>query len=199
MTTQFVANTIVIMKPEPKYMRVVEFFETHQENKFNSTDVKNYLLKHHDFSNKKIRKGWTLDKIVMVETSSVLSLFYSDEKEYSHLKPLRNFEREKIGREWYYWYVNYNKPVIPIIENTPIQTTLDFEEPIQETNQEKILEQSQEQNSPLFEDIIAADKINDPIQQIIDIYNNINIHNLQDFNISTIRDNKKITIGISNL
>jgi len=56
-----------------------------------------------------------------------------------------------------------------------------------------------EQNSPLFEDIIAADKINDPIQQIIDIYNNINLQDLQDFNISTIRDNKKITIGISNL
>jgi hypothetical protein len=176
------------MKPKPKYMRVVEFFEKNQDKKFNSTDVKNYLLQHHDFSKKIIRKGWTLERTVMVETSSVLSLFYSDEKQYQHLKPLRNFQREKIGNEWYYSHINYN---------APIQTTLNFEEP--QTNQEKTLEQSQKINSPLFEDIIAADKINDPIQQIIDIYNNINIQDLQDFNISTIRDNKKITIAISNL
>ena len=176
------------MKPKPKYMRVVEFFETHQDKKFNSTDVKNYLLQHHDFSKKIIRKGWTLEQTVMVETSSVLSLFYSDEKQYAHLKPLRNFQREKIGNEWYYWHINYN---------APIQTTFNFEEP--QTNEEKTLEQSQEINSPLFEDIIAADKINDPIQQIIDIIKNIDLHNLEQFTISSIRDNKKITIDISNI
>jgi len=188
------------MKPKQmsKYMRVVEFFETHQDKKFKSTDVKNYLLKHHDFSNKRIRKGWTLEQIVMVETSSVLSLFYSDEKEYAHLKPFRNFEREKIENEWYYWHINYNNSVMSS-NNISIQTILDFEEPFKEANEENTLEQSQEENCPLLEDIIAADKINDPIQQILDIYNNINLQDLQDFNISTIRDNKKITIAISNM
>jgi hypothetical protein len=83
----------------------------------------------------------------------------------------------------------------------PTQTSFNFEQ--KETNEEREapLEETtnMDENCPLFEDIIAADKINDPIQQIIDIYNSINLHNLQDFNISTIRGNKKITIGISNI
>jgi hypothetical protein len=56
-----------------------------------------------------------------------------------------------------------------------------------------------EENSQLFEDILAADKIHDPIQMIMDIYNKINLHDLNDFNVSSIRDNKKITITVSNL
>jgi hypothetical protein len=83
----------------------------------------------------------------------------------------------------------------------PTQTSFNFEQ--KETNEEREapLEETtnMDENCPLFEDIIAADKINDPIQQILDIYNNINLHHIDNFNISTIRGNKKITIGISNI
>ena len=83
----------------------------------------------------------------------------------------------------------------------PTQTSFNFEQ--KETNEEREAPLEETTNmdeiSPLFEDIIAADKINDPIQQIIDIYNNINLHHIDNFNISTIRGNKKITIGISNI
>ncbi len=42
-------------------------------------------------------------------------------------------------------------------------------------------------------------KTDDPIQMIIDFYKKIDLQNIDDFNFSSIRDNKKITINITNL
>ena len=83
----------------------------------------------------------------------------------------------------------------------PTQTSFKFDQKEEIEEREAPLEETtiMDEISPLFEDIIAADKINDPIQQILDIYNNINLHHIDNFNISTIRGNKKITIGISNI
>lgn len=79
-----------------------------------------------------------------------------------------------------------------IVAIEEIDEILAIQTPTEETS-------TMEENSQLFEDIQAADKIHDPIQMIMDIYNKINLHDLNDFNVSSIRDNKKITITVSNL
>lgn len=129
--------------------------------------------------------------------------------------PIVNFKVISTDKEFLYQYqhnpkLKLPKPIEIDVPNKymtkkllkPSQTNFNFEQIDEETTQHPqpiTEEQNMRENSPLFEDIIAADKINDPIQQILDIYYNIKLHNLDNFNISSIRDNKKITIQISNI
>jgi len=192
--------------------QMLYFFQQHQEEIYSTNYISQYICNNFDLSKKKIPKsGIPMMQQINNEVSSNFSKF-ADPKHKKN--PIVNFIVISTGKEFLYQYQHNTKLKLPTpsiidvpnkykttILLKPTQTSFNFEQKeeikVIETPLEKIT--NMEQNSPLFEDIIAADKINDPIQQIIDIYNNINIHNLQDFNISTIRDNKKITIQISNI
>ena len=55
-----------------------------------------------------------------------------------------------------------------------------------------------EENCPLLEDIRASDKINDPIQMIVDNYANIDLYGIDEVQFTTTKFGKKITITIAN-
>jgi hypothetical protein len=161
------------MKPDPKYNRIVDFFNTHKEGKYNGKDITTYFINTYDCSYIILREGWTLEQTIRGQISSVLSQFYSDNKEYNHIKPLRNFSRELIKNEYYYWFddklCNLVLPEDKPSEKTPIQIAFDFEEPKEKYifplyEEKEIIEESpiEEEtiNSPLFEDVKTLDKLN---------------------------------------
>jgi hypothetical protein len=60
------------------------------------------------------------------------------------------------------------------------------------------IETTSEENCPLLEDILASDKINDPIQRIIDNYSNIDLFGIDQVQFTATKSGKKITITIAN-
>ncbi len=210
MTTQLRTNTINIMltgltRPQQMFF----FMENHQEGKYSTNYISQWICNNFDLSEKNPTSRGMLTQI-----NNEVSSNFSKLMKPNNRRPI-NFEQHPAENgAFYYSYKENNLLKLPTpaeidIHNPyetktilkPTQTSFNFE--LKETNEiiEAPLEETTiiDENSPLFEDIIAADKINDPIQQIIDIYNNIKIHDIEDFNISSIRDNKKITIKISNI
>jgi len=185
------------------------FMENHKEGMYSTNYISQWICNNFDLRKKNPTKRGMLCQINNEVSSNFSKLMKPT------CKRQLNFEQHPGTKgEFYYSFKENKKLKLPTPKEIvapnpyetktilkPTQTSFNFEQ--KETNEEREAPLEETTNmdeiSPLFEDIIAADKINDPIQQIIDIYNSINLHNLQDFNISTIRDNKKITIGISNL
>lgn len=195
----------------PKQM--LYFFQQNQEEIYSTNYISQYICNNFDLSKKKIPKsGIPMIQQVNNEVSSNFTKF-ADPKYKKN--PIVNFKVISTDKEFLYQYQHNPKLKLPTpteidVPNKymttkllkPSQTNFNFEQIDEEAPQHlqtTIEEQNMNENSPLFEDIIAADKINDPIQQILDIYYNIKLHNLDNFNISSIRDNKKITIQISNI
>lgn len=185
--------------------------ENHKEGMYSTNYISQYICNNFDLTGKNPTDKGMLCQINN-EVSSNFTKFTDPKYKTNHKL---NFEQHPAENGAFYYSYKRNKklklptPVEIVAPNPyetktilkPTQTSFNFEQNEEIDTIEATLEETtiMDENCPLFEDIIAADKINDPIQQIIDIYNNINLHNLQDFNISTIRDNKKITIGISNI
>ena len=59
-------------------------------------------------------------------------------------------------------------------------------------------ETTMQENCPLLDDILASDKINDPIQRIIDNYSNIDLFSIDQVQFTATKSGKKITITIAN-
>jgi hypothetical protein len=126
-----------------------------------------------------------------------------------------NFEQHPGTKgEFYYSFKENKKLKLPIPKEIvapnpyetknilkPTQTSFNFEQKEEIEEIEAPLEETTiiDENCPLFEDIIAADKINDPIRILFERLQAFNIHNLQEINVISILDNKKVTINIANL
>ena len=185
------------------------FMRNHQEGKYSTNYMSQWICNNFDLSGKNPTSRGMLTQI-----NNEVSSNFSKLTKPTNKRPVNFIQHPAENGAFYYSYLENEDLELPTpieieVPNPyetknilkPTQTSFNFEQkeeieeieaPIEETT-------TMDENCPLFEDIIAADKINDPIQQIIDIYNNINIHDIEDFNISSIRGNKKITIGISNL
>ena len=203
-------NTINIMLTGlTRPQQMLFFMENHQEGKYSTNYMSQWICNNFDLSGKNPTSRGMLTQINNEVSSNFSKLMKPT------CKRQLNFEQHPGTKgEFYYSFKENKKLKLPIPKEIvapnpyetknilkPTQTSFKFEQKDEVIQTEAPLEETtiMDENCPLFEDIIAADIINDPIQQIIDIYNNINLHHINDFNISTIRDNKKITIGISNL
>ena len=191
--------------------QILFFMENHKEGMYSTNYISQYICNNFDLTGKNPTDKGMLCQINN-EVSSNFTKFTGSKYKTNHKL---NFEQHPAENGAFFYSYKRNKklklptPVEIVASNPyetkkilkPTQTSFNFELKEEIEEQEVQIQETtkMEENSPLFEDIIAADKINDPIQQILDIYNSINLHNLQDFNISSIRDNKKITIGISNI
>jgi hypothetical protein len=183
--------------------------QNHKEGLYSTNYISQWICNNFDLRKKNPTKRGMLFQINNEVSSNFSKLMKPT------CKRQLNFEQHSGTKGEFYYSFKENKklklptPVEIVADNPyetkkilkPTQTSFNFELKEEIEEQEAQIEETNtmEENSPLFEDIIAADKINDPIQQILDIYNNIKLHNLDNFNISSIRDNKKITIQISNI
>jgi hypothetical protein len=149
---------------------IINFFNNHRTGTYTTQHLTNYLMENYDFSKKVINDGRTLQQTLLNEVASVMSEFYTDQKKWA----LRNFSRTQNKNSYIYRYLpnnNHHKQ-----EPQPIET-----------------------ENPTTTEQTPIPITNDPIQMIIDFYKNIDLKNIDDFNFSSIRDNKKITINITNL
>jgi len=185
------------------------FMENHKEEMYSTNYISQWICNNFDLRKKNPTKRGMLCQINNEVSSNFSKLMKPS------CKRQVNFEQHPGTKgEFYYSFKENKKLKLPTPKEIvapnpyetknilkPTQTSFNFEQKDELKQLEAPLEEITiiDENSPLFEDIIAADKINDPIQQIIDIYNKINLHHINDFNISSIRDNKKITINISNI
>ena len=183
--------------------------ENHKEEMYSTNYISQWICNNFDLRKKNPTKRGMLCQINNEVSSNFSKLMKPS------CKRQVNFEQHPGTKgEFYYSFKENKKLKLPTPKEIvalnpyetknilkPTQTSFNFEQKDELKQLEAPLEEITiiDENSPLFEDIIAADKINDPIQQIIDIYNKINLHHINDFNISSIRDNKKITINISNI
>ena len=210
MTTQLQTNTINIMltgltRPQQMFF----FMRNHQEGKYSTNYMSQWICNNFDLSGKNPTSRGMLTQI-----NNEVSSNFSKLTKPTNKRPVNFIQHPAENGAFYYSYLENEDVELPTpieievpnpyetkIILKPTQTSFNFEQKEEIEEIEAPIEEitTMDENCPLFEDIIAADKINDPIQQIIDIYNNINIHHIEDFNISSIRGNKKITIGISNL
>jgi hypothetical protein len=94
----------------------------------------------------------------------------------------------------------------------PTQLALDYDTKDESKTEETVIDEPEtsedeettseettmQENSPLIEDILASDKINDPIQRIIDKYSNIDLFGIDQVQFTSTKAGKKITIIIAN-
>ena len=210
MTTQLQTNTINIMltgltRPQQMFF----FMRNHKEGRYSTNYMSQWICNNFDLSGKNPTSRGMLTQI-----NNEVSSNFSKLTKPTNKRPVNFIQHPAENGAFYYSYLENEDLELPTpieievpnpyetkIILKPTQTSFNFEQKEEIEEIEVPLKETtiMDENCPLFEDIIAADKINDPIQQIIDIYNNINIHDIEDFNISSIRGNKKITIGICNL
>ena len=186
-------------KPE----MIVDYFRKHTSGQHTSKDISIYLIDTYNFSNKVIRQGKTLLQVINGEVSSVLSEYYNVETKMA----LRNFTRTLNGRAYYYTSTE-NLDSFPVVDNDkklPVQTQLDLFKEYQPEydclESEEELETPLQEISPLQEDIVAADKIrtfNDPFVEILNKVKVFNIDDLEEINIISIIDGKRITLTVAN-
>jgi hypothetical protein len=201
--------------------QILFFMENHKEGIYSTNYISQWICNNFDLRKKNPTKRGMLCQINN-EVSSNFTKFTDPKYKTNH--KLNFVQHPAENGAFLYSFVENKKLKLPKTKQVeghnpyattkilkPTQTSFKFEEQIVEiAKPEEILAieeiqtpteetSTMEENSQLFEDIQAADKIHDPIQMIMDIYNKINLHDLNDFNISSIRDNKKITITVSNL
>lgn len=172
---------------------VIDFFNNPQSDK-KLNDLCHDFIARYNFTSKRLKYGNDIFKAVQKDIASVLNYFYTKE----NLISLRNFHR--IDTKEGYLYSSLPKTTSYVLpKETSPQLALDFE---QKDEQETPLEANTttEENCPLFEDIKAADSINNPdlISAILENYQQMNIYNLEEITFIATRGNKKITINISN-
>jgi len=183
-------------QPDPfQYKMIIDFFDNPQtEKKLN--DLCYDFIARYNFTAKRQRHGDNIFIPVQKDIASVLNYFYTKENLISQ----RNFHR--IDTKDGYLYSSLSRTTNNVLpKQTSSQLAMDFE---LKEEQKTPLETNttMEENCPLLDDIKAADSINkeeDVITTILDNYNKMNIFNLEEITFITTRDNKKITINISNL
>jgi len=185
--------------------QILYFFEQHQEGTYSTNYISQYICNNFDLSSKPQPKYISMLQQINNEVASNISKFLDPKYKTN---PIYNFERTKIGKDFFYSYKeNYLLTLPTTIETNkenkyfseiliaPTQTNFDFEQ-IQETTTEE-----EQTLSILQEDIIAADyvnSLNDPFLLILDKIEKLNMAHLKDISLSTIIRDKKISINISN-
>lgn len=184
--------------------QVLYFFEHHKEEMFSTQFMSQYVCNNFDLSKKKKPKsGIPMIQQVNNEVSSNISKFL-DPTKYFKNRPY-NFERVKVGKDYFYQYKENKNIKLPKIKYVniynkyktdiplqPTQLNFDFQAPIIEEN---IL-------SPLQEDILAADRsytIDDLVEFLMDKLKVFNIDSLEEINFISLYKDKKITINVQNL
>ena len=176
-------------EPDPfRYKMIIDFFNNQETGKHKLNDLCYNFIEKYNFTSKKFKYGDDIFKAVQKDIASVLKDFFTKE----NLIPLRNFIRENTKDGYLY-------SSLPRTSNNvlPKQLALEFE---LKEQQETTLEETptMEENCPLLEDIRASDKINDPIQMIVDNYANIDLYGIDEVQFTTTKFGKKITITIAN-
>jgi hypothetical protein len=195
--------------------QMLYFFEQHQEEMYSTNYISQYICNNFDLSKKKIPKsGIPMMQQINNEVSSNFSKF-ADPKHKKN--PIVNFKVISKGKEFLYQYQHNPKLKLPTLTEIdvpnkykttillkPSQTNFNFKQTEEQTEDSQPIteEQNTTENSPLFEDIIAADLINkeeDIVSRILENYQKMNIYNLEEITFITTRDKKKVTINISNI
>ena len=185
-------------------------------NLFNNFDVSGCLLKDilcylkESYHFVYLRSKYSEEKFeskLSRSISSLLNAFY--EKEY--LQGRRNFDRKMTEDGYVYWSLPKTSNLV-LPPQLQTQLALDYDTKDESKTEETVIDEPEtsedeettseettmQENSPLIEDILASDKINDPIQRIIDKYSNIDLYGIDEVKLSATKSGKKITIIIAN-
>jgi hypothetical protein len=191
---------------------IIAFFVIHPDGDYKLKQIIRWLLDKYNFVylTTKYGQGKLFLERLNSSISSLLNQFYTKES----LIPKRNFERITKGNVYIYRALPKTSDlVLP----KPVQTSFDYDNTIESrteetTSNESVVnepvadepetfedeETTSEENCPLLEDILASDKINDPIQRIIDNYSNIDLFGIDQVQFTATKSGKKITITIAN-
>jgi hypothetical protein len=191
---------------------IIAFFVIHPDGDYKLKQIIRWLLDKYNFVylTTKYGQGKLFLERLNSSISSLLNQFYTKES----LIPKRNFERITKGNVYIYRALPKTSDlVLP----KPVQTSFDYDNTIESRTEETTLnetvvnetvanepetfedeETTSEENCPLLEDILASDKINDPIQRIIDNYSNIDLFGIDQVQFTATKSGKKITITIAN-
>jgi hypothetical protein len=191
---------------------IIAFFVIHPDGDYQLKQIIRWLLDKYNFVylTTKYGQGKLFLERLNSSISSLLNQFYTKES----LIPKRNFERITKGNVYIYRALPKTSDlVLP----KPVQTSFDYDNTIESrteetTSNETVVnetvanepetfedeETTSEENCPLLEDILASDKINDPIQRIIDNYSNIDLFGIDQVQFTATKSGKKITITIAN-
>jgi hypothetical protein len=177
-------------------------------------DMLDYLIESYHFVNLRYRSNYDekeLRKKVSRNISSLLNAYYKE----AHLIPRRNFDRKMTEAGYVYWSLPKTSDLVLKPQSSPqssAQLALDYDtkdepetdefvedEPDTSEDEETTSEETtMRENCPLLDDILASDKINDPIQRIIDNYSNIDLFGIDQVQFTATKSGKKITITIAN-
>jgi hypothetical protein len=177
-------------------------------------DMLDYLIESYHFVNLRYRSNYDekeLRKKVSRNISSLLNAYYKE----AHLIPRRNFDRKMTEAGYVYWSLPKTSDLVLKPQSSPessAQLALDYDtkdepetdefvedEPDTSEDEETTSEETtMQENCPLLDDILASDKINDPIQRIIDNYSNIDLFGIDQVQFTATKSGKKITITIAN-
>jgi len=191
---------------------IIAFFVIHPDGDYQLKQIIRWLLDKYNFVylTTKYGQGKLFLERLNSSISSLLNQFYTKES----LIPKRNFERITKGNVYIYRALPKTSDlVLP----KPVQTSFDYDNTIESRTEETTsnetvvnetvanepetfedIETTSEENCPLLEDILASDKINDPIQRIIDNYSNIDLFGIDQVQFTATKSGKKITITIAN-
>ena len=173
-----------------KPQQILHFFQNFQEETYCTNDIAIYICNTFDLTNKNKTDRGMLAQI-NVEVSSTISEMFKYNRQM-------NFERSGTKSKFLYTFKHNPNVIIP----TP--TEIDIPNPYavnmfttKISKQTKEIEQKKEQkiNSPLEK---KTDTLQDPIVLLLERINKMNIHNIEDIQLTSIVDNKKITINITN-
>ena len=178
-------------EPDPfRSKMVIDFFNNPQTDKKLNDLCYNFIEKY-NFTSKKLKYGDDIFEAVQKDIASVLNYFHTKE----NLISSRNFHRKNTKDGYLYSSLpRTTNNVLPKKISPQLAMEFDLKEELETTLEET---PTMEENSPLFEDILAYDKINDPIQRIIDKYTNIDLYGIDEFQLTTTKGGKKITIIIA--
>jgi hypothetical protein len=185
------------------------FMQNHKEGMYSTNYISQWICNNFDLRKKNPTKRGMLCQINNEVSSNFSKLMKPT------CKRQLNFEQHPGTKgEFYYSFKENKKLKLPTPKEIvapnpyetknilkPTQTSFNFEQKEEIEEIEAPLEEItiMDENCPLFEDIIAADKINDPIRILFERLQAFNIHNLQEINVISILDNKKVTINITNI
>ena len=186
--------------------------ENHKEGMYSTNYISQWICNNFDLRKKNPTKRGMLCQINNEVSSNFSKLMKPT------CKRQLNFEQHPGTKgEFYYSFKENKKLKLPspkeiVAPNPyetnkilkPTQTSFKFDQKEEIGQREAPLEETtiMEENSPLFEDIIAADLINkeeDIVSRILENYQKMNIYNLEEITFITTRDKKKVTINISNI
>jgi hypothetical protein len=175
-----------------KPQQIFHFFQNYQEGTYYTDDISIYICNTFHLGDKNPTDKGMLAQI-NVEVSSTISEMFKYNRQM-------NFERFGTKNKFSFRYKD--NPFVYI----PTPTEIDVPNPYavnlflpktKAPKQTEKIEQTKEEEiiSPVLE---IEEDINDPIILLLERINKMNIHHLDDIQLTSIVDNKKITINITN-